>query len=147
MSERIVQLERNAVNNAQYHRRQSLEINPVPASIGDDVLKSSACEALSLTGHGVKPHDLQPCHCLKEKDTATVKCKLRSKNITLSSKERTSVINQMFSLNLITQRKDLENDRNSTLSLKPSSNLELLVNLLNKATRENGNDPERLLDL
>ena len=53
----------------------------------------------------------------------------------------------MFSLNLITQRKDLENDRNSTLSLKPSSNLELLVNLFNKATRENGNDPERLLDL
>ena len=28
---KIVQLERNAVNNAQYHRRESLEINPVPA--------------------------------------------------------------------------------------------------------------------
>ena len=67
LGERIVQLERNAVNNAQYHRRESLEINPVPASIGDDVLESSISRALSLTGHEVKPDDLQACHCLKKK--------------------------------------------------------------------------------
>ena len=67
LGERIVQLERNAVNNAQYHRRESLEINPVPASIGDDVLESSVCRALSLTGHEVKPDDLQACHHLKKK--------------------------------------------------------------------------------
>ena len=69
LSERIVQLERNTVNNAQYHHRQSLEINPVPASIGDDVPESSVCKALSLTGYGVKPGDLQVCHHLKKKDT------------------------------------------------------------------------------
>ena len=67
LGERIVQLERNAVNNAQYNRRESLEINPVPASIGDDVLESSVCTALSLTGHEVKPDDLQACHCLKKR--------------------------------------------------------------------------------
>ena len=39
----------------------------------------------------------------------------------------------------ITQWKDLENDHNSSLSLKPSSNLELLVNQFNNATPENGN--------
>ena len=66
LGERIVQLERNAVNNAQYHRRESLEINPVPASIGD-VLESSVCRALSLTGHEVKPDDLQACHRLKKR--------------------------------------------------------------------------------
>ena len=49
LSERIVQLERNAVDNAQYHRRTSLEINPVSASIDDDVLESRFCRALSLT--------------------------------------------------------------------------------------------------
>ena len=32
LGERIVQLEKNAVNNAQYHSCESLEINPVPAS-------------------------------------------------------------------------------------------------------------------
>ena len=42
LSEIIVQLERNTVNNAQYHHHESLEINPVPASVGDDdVLISS----------------------------------------------------------------------------------------------------------
>ena len=42
-SEKIVQLERNAVNNAQYHHRESLEINP-PATI-DHILESGVCRA------------------------------------------------------------------------------------------------------
>ena len=37
---------------------------------------------------------------------------------------------------------DLENDRNSSLSLKPSSNL--LVNQFSNATPENSNDPEKV---
>ena len=36
LGERIVQLERNAVNNSQYHRCESLEINVVPTAIDDD---------------------------------------------------------------------------------------------------------------
>ena len=44
----------------------------------------------------------------------------------------------------ITQWKDLENDHNSLLSLKPSSNLELLVNQINNATPEKSNDPEKI---
>ena len=39
---------------------------------------------------------------------------------------------------------DLENDHNSSLSLKPSSNLELLVNQFINATPENSNDPEKV---
>ena len=39
---------------------------------------------------------------------------------------------------------DLENDHISSLSLKPSSNLELLVNQFNNATPENSNDPEKV---
>ena len=39
---------------------------------------------------------------------------------------------------------DLHNDHNSSLSLKPSSNLELLVNQFNNATPENTNDPEKV---
>ena len=44
----------------------------------------------------------------------------------------------------ITQWKDLENGHNSSLSLKPSSNLELLVNQFNNVTPENSNDPEKI---
>ena len=39
---------------------------------------------------------------------------------------------------------DLENDHNSSLSLKPSKNLELLVIQFNNATPENSNDPEKV---
>ena len=92
LGERIVQLERNAANNAQYHRRESLEINPVPASIGNDVLESSVYRALSLTGHEVKPDDLQACHRLRKKDTVIVKFKCR--------KQRRSIL---------TNRKNLRN--------------------------------------
>ena len=44
----------------------------------------------------------------------------------------------------ITQSKDLDNDNNCSVSLKPSSNLELLVNQFNNATPENSNDPEKI---
>ena len=44
----------------------------------------------------------------------------------------------------IIQWKDLENDYDSSLLLKPSSNLELLVNQFNIATPENSNDPEKI---
>ena len=45
----------------------------------------------------------------------------------------------------INQWKDLENDHaSSLLSLKPSSNLELLVNQFSNATLENSNDPENI---
>ena len=45
--------------------------------------------------------------------------------------------------NNTTQQIDLQNDHNSSFTLKPSSNLELLVNLFNNATPENNNDPEK----
>ena len=42
------------------------------------------------------------------------------------------------------QLKELGNDDNSPLLLKPSSNLELLVNQFNNATPEKNNDPEKI---
>ena len=77
LTERVVQLERNAVTNAQYHRRESVEVNPVPPSISDEELELNICKALSLTGREVKPDDLQACHCLKKKESVIVKFKCR----------------------------------------------------------------------
>ena len=42
------------------------------------------------------------------------------------------------------QWNDLENDHDSSLSLKPGSNLELLVNQFTNGTPENSNDPEKI---
>ena len=68
LSEQIIQLEINTVNNAQYHRRESIETGPVPASISNEELQDNVCKALSLTGHEVIPDDLQACHCLRKKE-------------------------------------------------------------------------------
>ena len=88
LTERIVQLERNAISNGQYHRRESLKIDPVPASFADDVLENSVCRALSLTGHEVKPDDLQACHRLKKKDTVIVefKCRKQKHSVLINGK-------------------------------------------------------------
>ena len=66
--EHVYQLERNAVSNSQDHRRETLEINPVPLTIQDNVLKDRACHALSLTGINVSPDQLHACHRLNKKD-------------------------------------------------------------------------------
>ena len=47
LSERIIQLERNAVINAQYPRRESIEVSPMPTSIGDEELEDNICKTLS----------------------------------------------------------------------------------------------------
>ena len=77
LTEKVVQLERNAVTNAQYHCRESVEVNPVPPSISKEELELNICQALSLTGHEVKPDDLQACHRLKKKASVIVKFKCR----------------------------------------------------------------------
>ena len=68
LSETNIQLERNAVNSAQYHQLKLIEINPAPASISDEKLEDNICKALSLTGHQVIPDELQACHRLKKRD-------------------------------------------------------------------------------
>ena len=47
-------------------------------------------------------------------------------------------------LTQIAQWKDLQNHHNSSLSLKPSSKLKILVNKFSNATPDNGNDPEKI---
>ena len=46
---RIIQLERNVVTNSQYSRRETIELNLVPADITEDVLEENICKALTYT--------------------------------------------------------------------------------------------------
>ena len=74
--DRIVSLERNQLISSQYHRRESIELNSLPASLTKDVLEEKVCEALSLITK-VTPSDLQACHHLSKSDRAIVKFKDR----------------------------------------------------------------------
>ena len=46
LHQRVIQLQRNAVNNAQYHRRESLEVNLVSRNIRGKVLEEIVCRAI-----------------------------------------------------------------------------------------------------
>ena len=87
--EHITQLERSKLNNAQYNRRETLEINPVSSNIADDVLEQSACQALSLTGISVEPDDLQACHRMRTKDRVIIKFKCRKQKHHFLSNRKT----------------------------------------------------------
>ena len=75
--EHITQLECNNVTNAQYNRRETLEINPVPSDIADSALEQSVYQALSLTGISVEPADLQACHHMRKKNQVIKKFQSR----------------------------------------------------------------------
>ena len=72
---RIIQLECNGVTNSQYSGRNTIELNPVPAEIHEDVLEESICKALSLTGVNVVPEDLHAFHRMKRSDRVIVRFK------------------------------------------------------------------------
>ena len=71
---RIIQLDRNAVTNSQYSRRETIKVNHVRAEI-QDVLEASVCKALSLTEVNIAPEDLHVCHRMKRLDRVIVKFK------------------------------------------------------------------------
>ena len=81
---RITNLEHNAWKNAQYVRRETIEINPILQSIPNTDLESKVCLVLSLTGTTVTPDDPQAFHRMKNKEKVIVKFKDR--------KERNKVI-------------------------------------------------------
>ena len=67
--EGITQLQRNNLINAQYTRRETLEINPVSSDIAYDVLEQSVCQY----GISAEPDDLQACHRMRKKDRVIIK--------------------------------------------------------------------------
>ena len=85
---RIIQLERNAVTNSQYSRRETTEVNPVPVEIQDDVLEASVCKAFSLTGFTVAPEDLHACHRMKRSDRVIIKFKYRKQKQSVMYKRK-----------------------------------------------------------
>ena len=85
---RVVQLERNAVASSQYSRRETIELNPVPADITEDALEENVCKALSLTGVNVVPNDLHACHRMKRSDRVIVKFKCRKQKNSVMYKRK-----------------------------------------------------------
>ena len=115
---RIIQLECNTVTNSQYSRRETIEVNPVPAEIQVDVLEASVCKALSLTGVAVAPEDLHACHRMKRSDRVIIKFKCRKQKQSVMHKRKNlgtksqELSNLKFSGRLfVSESMSLENQR------------------------------------
>ena len=63
------------MSNSQYHRRETLVLNPVSQGIDDNVLEDEIYKPLSLTGLEVVPEDLHACHGMSNRDRVIAKFK------------------------------------------------------------------------
>ena len=71
--ERLVKTERQCWENAQYSRRDSMEIVDIPNYTNDSVLEKTVCRVFKRIGVEIDERNVQTCHHLKEKERIIVK--------------------------------------------------------------------------
>ena len=54
--------------NAQYSRRDTLEVIGIPMSVRDNVLEQKVCDVIQEIGVDICDRDIEACHRLKDKD-------------------------------------------------------------------------------
>ena len=80
LNTRVVQLERQAVNDSQYLRKRQIELWNLPApTTNSQDLKTEAAKILSLTGVAVTAGDIDVAHKLKKDGQVIVEMKSASK--------------------------------------------------------------------
>ena len=67
--EQLVQTERQCWENAQYSRRECLELIGIPTSVKDDVLEEKVCGIFHEIGIEIGQRDIQVCHQIKNNRT------------------------------------------------------------------------------
>ena len=73
LSERLQTIEKQCWANAQYSRRECLEISGIPSSVSDNDLEDVACKALTKAGVERPEKDIESCHRICKRGTTIVK--------------------------------------------------------------------------
>ena len=74
LQQRIVDLERECWANAQYSRRECLEVVGIPANISHDCLEDKVLEIFNNVGCKIKQENIEACHRInKNNDTTIIK--------------------------------------------------------------------------
>ena len=71
--ERVVATEHQCWENAQYSRRDTLEVVGIPMPVRDNVLEQKVCDVIQEIGVDICDRDIQACHRLKDIDRTIVK--------------------------------------------------------------------------
>ena len=64
LTEQMNNVERQCWENAQYSRREYLEVVGIPSSVNVKDLEGKICTVLNRIGVAVKPDDIEACHRL-----------------------------------------------------------------------------------
>ena len=64
LAERVAMLERNHWQNAQYQRRNNIEIVGIPSEVGDSELENKVCDIFNSINVKVMPEEIEACHRL-----------------------------------------------------------------------------------
>ena len=73
LTDSVVQTERQCWANAQYSRRDTIEVIGIPSPIRDKDLEDKVRNIFGEIGVNVNERDIQACHQLREKDRTIVK--------------------------------------------------------------------------
>ena len=70
---KLVDIERQCWENAQYSRRECLEVAGIPASIPQQNLEEKVCQIFEAIGVSVDKNDIYDCHRLRNKEQTIFK--------------------------------------------------------------------------
>ena len=73
LNERLIALERQCWVNAQYSRRECLEIAGIPSSVSDKDLKEVVCKVITKAGVDITADDIEDCHRVGSKGQTVIK--------------------------------------------------------------------------
>ena len=73
LNERLIALERQCLANAQYSRRECLEITVIPSSVSDTDLEQVLCKAITKAGVDITADDIEDCHRVGNKGQTIIK--------------------------------------------------------------------------
>ena len=67
LSQRVVDLERQCWANAQYSRRECLEVVGIPRSVGDNILEEKVIQVFEKVGCNIDSSNIETCHRITKK--------------------------------------------------------------------------------
>ena len=73
LNERVIGRERQCWANAQYSRRECLEVAGIPRDVSNENLEWKILEVFSKVGCEIFSRDIEACHRLTNNDRVTVK--------------------------------------------------------------------------
>ena len=73
LNERLIALERQCWANAQYSRRECLEITGIPSSVSDKDFEEVVCKVITKAGVDITADDIEDCHRVGNKGQTIIK--------------------------------------------------------------------------